>query len=240
MFYDVAVSCRTGSIVNCVNSGSVSAPDGAGGIFNYFQRSAFGTPATSFTVSGCTNSGTVTVTTTVGNNPVGGIGCQIMGSSGITFLFEDCTNSGTLLTTGQKDVSGSIGSAGGIIGESSADSITFRNCTNSGAITGVRYVGGIIGQAQMVDPDELEGTVFIAENCSNSGSLYAVDARGLTTAVYCGGIAGIDIRFRIEQDVTFETLVYEGCANTGTLSGDTDRVPLMAHDICGSHINTAE
>ena len=40
----IAAGCRTGSVVDCINSGRISSPKETGGIFAYFQPGAFGTP----------------------------------------------------------------------------------------------------------------------------------------------------------------------------------------------------
>ena len=74
---------------------------------------------------------------------------------------------------------------------------------------------------------------FLAENCTNAGSVYAVDGGGLTMEVYAGGILGYqDIS---EADtLRFAAVEFPGCTNSGPLDGDHTRVPLCADDLCAS------
>ena len=235
----IAASCCTGILRNCVNSGAINGAQYSGGIFAYFQPSAFGTAAEVFTVSGCSNSGSVTVTAASGNEPVGGICGQIYGGSNTAFLFENCTNTGTILTSGQKNVAGNHGSAGGLIGSCRVKILELVSCSNSGSVTGVREAGGLIGSMTVVDVDNREGTLFLAENCENSGDVYVANAGGLTSELDAGGMVGSNGTYRSSEAgwVSFETETFTGCTNTGTLSGDTDGPALRVHETCGTYMS---
>ena len=235
----IAASCRTGILRNCSNSGAINGAQYSGGIIAYFQPSAFGTAAETFTVSGCSNSGSVTVTAASGNEPVGGICGQIYGGSSTAFLFENCTNTGTILTSGQKNVTGNHGSAGGLIGSCRVKILELVSCSNSGSVTGVHEAGGLIGSMTVVDVDNREGTLFRAENCENSGDVYVANAGGLTSELYAGGMVGSNGTYRSSEAgwVSFETETFTGCTNTGTLSGDTDGPALRVHETCGTYMS---
>lgn len=223
----IAASCRTGTILDCVNSGSISCVKECGGILGYFQPSAFGTPASRFTVSGCRNSGDVTVTADSGNSPAGGI-CGTIWSCDTDILFENCENTGTVFTSGMTGVADRTGEAGGIIGSSSACYLTLSGCSNSGSITGVSEAGGLAGSIRH-DLDDVPDCRFLARDCRNTGNVIVRNANGLCRELYAGGILG-----NLRGTALHSGVVFENCENTGTLSGDTEGVLLFLHDLCGA------
>ncbi len=79
---------------------------------------------------------------------------------------------------------------GGLIGYHGGSGGTLINCHSSGSVTGVSYIGGLIGS-------EFESTV---SNCSSSGSVTGVS--------YIGGLIGSE----------FESTV-SNCSSTGSVTG---------------------
>lgn len=122
----IAVSCRGGSVVDCKNEGKVTAGGMAGGIFAYFQPSAFGTPAEQFTVSGCINSGDVLSTDAAG----GGI-CSTVYGSKTRIVFDNCHNSGSIYANYFEGTMLKMVFVGGMIGSCTTEG----NEVNTGALT---------------------------------------------------------------------------------------------------------
>ncbi len=97
-------------------------------------------------------------------------------------IIQNCKNEGTVTST----AASAKGAAGGIIGCSHAGiaDITLRGCVNSGAVSGFRYVGGIVGGTQHVG-DASNGLFYTkALKCTNTG---AVSSKNND----CGGIFGL-------------------------------------------------
>lgn len=227
----IAAGCRTGSVVDCVNSGTVKSPRETGGIFAYFQNSSFGAPCKVFTVSGCENSGMVF---SLENYAAGGICGMIYGNSATRLVFENCTNSGSVEAVGQKDVLVSGAEAGGVIGEGSAWTLEVRECRNSGAVRGYASAGGVIGSISPVR--DTEDTLLLVAECENSGDIFTVYSGGLTQETYAGGIVGycaVDMEDG-ELLPIFDDVQIEKCRHTGTLGGDRETEILCTDDLCAS------
>lgn len=149
-------------ISDCSNSGSVTgAQHYVGGIIGYAEYFSEGAA-----ISNCTNTGTVTNTSTSRSQGTGGIAGYFGGSSAVKVEIVGCTNYGTIQITegGKQDY------MGGIIGRNSYGHIS--GCNNTGTISGYQFVGGIVGTNS--------GTVT---NCRNTGTVIA-------TGSAIGGIAG--------------------------------------------------
>ena len=150
-------------VANCSNSGSVTgAKHYVGGIIGYAEYFSEGAA-----ISGCTNTGTVTNTSTSRAQGTGGIAGYFGGSSAVKVEIVDCINSGEICIAegGKQDY------MGGIVGQNKSGHIS--NCNNTGTISGYQYVGGIVGTSS--------GTV---DDCHNTGS---VSGTGGTI----GGVAGL-------------------------------------------------
>jgi len=187
-----------GTVENChVTSGVNSYIHGSqcvGGIVGYNVGS----------VTGCTNSGTVSGS----GSYVGGI----VGQGSVDAVITNCTNSGT--------VSGEDQYVGGIVGEN-LGSVT--NCTNTAAVSGDVRVGGVAG-LQAVAP---------ITNCTNSGTVSGTDyyvggiagsishrataigcynTADVTGGSYVGGIAGY-------MSSDFGATI-TNCYNTAAITGE--------------------
>lgn len=223
----ISVSFRTGKVTNCTNTGAISAENNCGGIFAYFQISSFGGACEVFTVTGCINEGSVTGIGDGTSYHAGGIGGIVYGES-TQIVFEFCTNSGDIR---------SLAAAGGILGRGDVKDIRFAGCSNEGFVLGFRFAGGILGRAVPL----ADGTsVFLAENCSNSGSVYADTPSAYFQENYCGGILG-SCDVDLLSGVGFAEAAFPGCENSGKLSGGSSKlVTLCVHDLCGSWESKAQ
>ncbi len=157
-----------GEVTDSSNAGTVSAKCYAGGVFAFFQASAFGSPAETCRIRGCGNSGELLA---ADGFACGGIGGFIhLGET--HFIVEDCVNTGKLLAPGC--------AAGGILGEVSGQakedltgSLTVLNCRNSGPVTSEKRVcGGIVGElvSSALHDDPLSYPADF-ENCLSTGEL---------------------------------------------------------------------
>lgn len=228
----IAVSCRTGRVVDCVNNGNITSPEETGGIFAYFQQGVFGEAAPEFLVSGCSSSGQIISLDSYG---AGGICGEVYGST-TRVLFENCENTGSVQATGKADTVGSGSEAGGIIGCANVTSLQLTNCTNSGRIRGFAYAGGLVGRAYPDHSAEVEETEFVISSCSNSGSIHTTEPGGLKKDVYAGGIVG-HCRV-ITEDVkllpAFDRIVEENCENSGSITADDEKSIPHCSEIFGN------
>lgn len=217
----ITAKASAGSIVECINTGAVTSGDAeAGGIAGFFQPSPFGTPAETFSIENCENSGEVIAKAKTANEPAGGILGYIYACD-TEITIHGCTNSGKVDAEGVHDVFDGVGEAGGILGGGRVRMLTITDCINSGDVTGATYAGGIVGEAEPADA-ETEST-FLAENCTNSGTVNAIRMSSKDHTAYAGGILGFS---RSESDTNgiFQSLEITGCKNTGKLTGTTGKV----------------
>ena len=137
-----------GSLTNCTNSGAIStsAAQPAGGLVAWCNTS---------TITGCQNSGKVTVSGTGDSSQAGGL-CGNLGSGSTV---TNCSNSGA--------VSASL--AGGVAGRASGADTKIIAFSNEGTVTGGNYAGGVIGDAK-------DGVT--AQECTISGTISAENAAG--------------------------------------------------------------
>lgn len=167
----------TATITNCVNYGTISGKGlGTGGIVGNSNNAAISSTLPdevqpSITIAHCNNEGVVTST----GEATGGImGQPANAKNGTgTIRIEDCTNNNT--------VTGASIGTGGIVGSTTEKSTTFTvtitNCLNNADISGVQYVGGIIGLFRLQTNSEMS-------DCINKGNISA------TKTVGVGGVAG--------------------------------------------------
>ena len=156
---------RSGTVVNCSNSGTITAADGRvslGGVVGLIGYN---------TVENCHNSGTITATGG-GFADVGGV----VGSGAEAGYVKNCYNTGTITVTGVS------ANAGGVMGSNGE---VIENSRNSGSITATvtgdhASVGGVAGYSA--------GGV---ENCSNTSDV-TITAEDVTLKddIYTGGIVG--------------------------------------------------
>lgn len=190
----------------CSNSGYVTgAQFYVGGIIGYAEYFSEGTA-----ISNCTNTGTITCTSTSRSQGTGGIAGYFGGSSAAKVEIVDCTNSGTIQITegGKQDY------MGGIIGCNNYGHISA--CNNTGTISGYQYVGGIVGSSG--------GTV---SKCSNTGSVSGTDAgiggiagRNSGTVTACTNNGSVQGGRHIGGIVGSGAGV-SGCTNTGNITSNT-------------------
>ena len=106
--------------------------------------------------------------TITGHNYVGGIVAKMINPA----IIDGCINYGEVYgvtyTTG-----GVVNSSYIVGGISGAAFKTIRNCVNKGNVTGTDIVGGIVGQSQYVDSDNI-GII----NCYNTGKVVGVSNVG--------------------------------------------------------------
>ena len=174
------------SIVDCYNTGDMTATDMASGIFGH----AAGTTQIGEFLR-CSNNGIIN------GSGSGTAGIVAYSNKCNSIAVIDCSNSG--------EVTGSNKFAAGIIaycvGQISANNANIVCCSNSGTIShggDGSYIGGIVGQLSN------NGTV---ENCVNSGIIGTVEAKN--GAQGAAGIAG-----HLTASNVGSTIV-KNCANVG-------------------------
>ena len=156
------------NIVNCENSGNVTAGDAysyVGGIVGNLQ--------TAGNVTSCVNTGNVK-----GGNYVGGIAGYLLGSNDYSYIgtISNCINDSTVKALNTSDYS----YAGGICGRMGVFT-KVKTSSNSGNVTGpMNYVGGIAGSSYASN-DIKQNTITLSTNSAV-----------VTGADFVGGICGRD------------------------------------------------
>ena len=209
-------SLNMGTIQNCTNYADITATNFAAGGICGFMVNGNGT------VKDCHNYGNVTAMTYAS----GICGGSQSGKSITTYnyLIESCTNSGNLSTTNGVGSAGIAGSYSGAVksctNSGNADdtkgtakskqytagivscasfAVDIDGCTNSGSISGVKNVGGILGN--VMKGDEVTTTI---KNCTNNGTVSGQD-------LYVAGIVGNSARANGLVSV-------ESCTNNGEVT----------------------
>ena len=180
---------NTVTISNCTNYAYInSRGDNAGGFI--------GKDVSAVSLTDCSNQGSITNN---GNTTAGGIiGWLDNGTRSTSFV--NCSNRGSV-TSGQDY-------AGGIIGADSGTGVgTVSNAHNFGAITGGRYVGGIVGRTTRQ---------MKLLNCVNESSATITTTTNdkKKTDTCAGGIIGKN------QDA--RQVVIENCTNNGLVKASRD------------------
>ena len=156
------------SISNCYNTGFISGGTVVGGICGKTSTSIY----TSY------NTGKIS-----GEKYVGGI---FGNSDSDSRIVKNCYNSGDITAT-ESDV-------GGIAGRSRS---SIEVCYNIGSVSGKKFVGGIAGNADKINRNEI-----VVNNCYNVGDVQAIEDR-------VGGITGANYA------------VVKSCYNIGNVVGGT-------------------
>lgn len=224
----IAASCRTGSVKDCVNAGTVTSGAESGGILAYFQHSSLGTPCEEFVVSGCANNGTVI--STAGGNAAGGI-CGMVYGDKTNISFENCSNTGKVLGIADKGSFGLDNVAGGILGEGLYLSVLqITNCVNSGSVEGGNKAGGMVGK---LNANRDENSYCYLADSSNLGSVCVINCSSYSRDIYVGGMVGYCKL--LENDVNKGIVIVDfgNCINSGELFGDAEAV-VYADDLCGN------
>lgn len=201
----------SGGAEGCTNSANVSGTSYVGGISG---------SVTADIVSGCVNSGNVSAT----GDYAGGI-------AGSSKTITDCDNSGAVFG---KDY------VGGIAGSS----MTVTDCDNYGDVAGNQSVGGISGAkydaAHSISGSENKGTVT---GVSYLGGIVGfADAGSVTDNVHSGSVSGQDkvggiVGYNEEAAVTYNTHAgsVEGYTSVGAFVGGQD--PSFSPDIVTGNVD---
>lgn len=166
----VGINDKDGIIVNCANRANITSINKPGGIagFNYGS------------IGGCGNEGTITFK--AGSNlDAGGIAGISAGK------IIDCANAGEIGTVDLgRNVGGIVGRATGYISE----------CTNNGNVTGIKDVGGIVGQY-----DIRIAYVAASNLLTNADATVADDSSDTNTSSNDGDSSDEDIDNIDEDDI---------------------------------------
>lgn len=185
----------TYEIVDCTNSGAVTAASAVAGIVSDIKSSA---GYAVMHLSGCTNSGAITAKTTKAVSNTANAG--IIAAVGPDAVITDCHNTGDINVGINTNTAGIAGYAR--VAAVAAHPVRISGCTNSGAVSGGSYdVGGIMGNL---------AAYSTIDNCYNTGSVTSTG-----TAYATGGIAGA--LTNVNASIT-------NCWNTGNVTGATNRV----------------
>ena len=175
-----------GTIKDCENYGDVKAMTYASGICGGSQ-SGKSITTYNYLIENCTNSGNLSTTNGVGSAGIAG---------SYSGAVKNCTNSGNADDT-QGTSKSKLYTAG--IVSCASFAVDIDGCTNSGSISGVKNVGGIVGN--VMKGDEVTTTI---KNCTNNGTVSGQD-------LYVAGIVGNSARA--------EGLVsVESCTNNGEVT----------------------
>lgn len=174
------------TFVNCRNEGNISSDAyHIGGIVGELRNSS--------TLSGCSNSGSITFATTTNYGSTvlcGGIAGETSGGSTLT----GCINRGTITVSGSHTKTKTY--VGGLFGQVKNN---ISNCMNYGNIvcnatdTYDKYIGGICGAHDQT-------TAATILNCSNEGNISMGDG---VTKMYAGGIIGKDTYMHVKNCYAF-------------------------------------
>ena len=181
-----------GTVRDCHNHGNIKAMTYASGICGGSQ-SGKSITTYSYLIEGCTNSGNLSTSNSLGSAGIAG---------SYSGAVKNCTNSGNADDT--KGTSKSKQYTAGIVSCASF-AVDIDGCTNSGSISGVKNVGGILGN--VMKGDEVTTTI---KNCTNNGTVSGQD-------LYVAGIVGNSARANGLVSV-------ESCTNNGevTSTGTTE------------------
>lgn len=190
-----------GVLENCSNTGNISVASTARNIY----VGGFCAKASAGTITGCSNSGAITVSTgRTSGDPcrfiyLGGLFSVVDASGDKQYLkLIECSNSGDM--TSNSNVKQLI--VGGIAAQLSTNKAEFTNITNAGNITTTAalrrlFCGGLFGrisatQTLNLSGEPFTGTINIGTTESNN-----------YTQLYCGGLIGqTTMNFTIGGDVT--------------------------------------
>ena len=166
------IDCRY-DVLNCKNSGTITAKGGCGGIVGVSQA----TTSATVNITNCENSADI-VSTGESAGGIVGIGWNQAGAK--YNVITSCTNSGK--------VSSTTNSAGGICGKfydaNNAKQGYINKCANTGDVSAQYYAGGVVGYCQT----RATGPTWYIRNCENHGNV--LSTRTDAQPAYSGGIVG--------------------------------------------------
>ena len=168
------------SITNCKNSGALKADELIGGMIG----SVSGVEKIVTTVTGCENSGTITVH----SDSTEGRSAGIIGrydTTGGTLSVTDCNNNADVTYAGSSTGGAWLGGILGYVygsGSNYIDTVIVKNCHNTGNITANRTSGGIAGFFQRTKSLTIENCTVKADMTYNINS---------TKNFYVGGLVGM-------------------------------------------------
>ena len=181
-----------GTVRDCHNHGNIKAMTYASGICGGSQ-SGQSITTYSYLIEGCTNSGNLSTSNGLGSAGIAG---------SYSGAIKNCTNSGNADDT--KGTAKSKQYTAGIVSCASF-AVDIEGCTNSGSVSGVKNVGGIVGNVMKGDD-----AATVIKNCRNDGSVSGQDK-------YVAGIAANSARNK-------EVVSIASCTNNGevTSTGTTE------------------
>lgn len=175
-----------GTVRDCHNHGNIKAMTYASGICGGSQ-SGKSITTYNYLIESCTNSGNLSTSNGLGSAGIAG---------SYSGAVKSCTNSGNADDT--KGTAKSKQYTAGIVSCASF-AVDIDGCTNSGSISGVKNVGGILGN--VMKGDEVTTTI---KNCTNNGTVSGQD-------LYVAGIVGNSARANGLVSV-------ESCTNNGEVT----------------------
>ena len=193
-------------IQNCTNQAAITGQGNVAGIIGIVTSSA----GVLTEIKGCTNSGTITLTSESKGNRAAGIISDFNASNSPSIKITNCTNSGAIVYS--KQFSGDSTAAdfnGGIAGyfHGTVASIIFENCVSTGNITGAnRTSGGIAGSLQ-------SASALTIKDCQVNADMEFVYHDSKYPCF--GGLVGL---VNMAAAATDETTLIENCSVTGTLT----------------------
>ena len=158
-----------GTVRDCHNHGNIKAMTYASGICGGSQ-SGKSITTYSYLIEGCTNSGNLSTSNGLGSAGIAG---------SYSGAIKNCTNSGNADDT--KGTAKTKQYTAGIVSCASF-AVDIDGCTNRGSISGVKNVGGIVGNVMKGD-----GAATTIKNCTNNGTVSGQD-------LYVAGIAANSAR----------------------------------------------
>jgi uncharacterized repeat protein (TIGR02543 family) len=216
----VATSQASTTVTNCANQGSISGSAGyTGGIAANSSPPASSTGGGYMALTNCSNSGSVTDTSSTG--PVGGIIANCANDPGSTDL-TGCSNSGSV--TGLSDVGGLVGT---LLMYNGSSPLILSGSYNTGPVTGTSggsadsSIGGLVGYADQyyTTTTNSGGTYYnsyssqpiLIKNCYNTGAVAAPNTPDV------GGLIG-----SANSNGASTGIALENCYNAGAVTGMSD------------------
>ena len=183
-----------GKLVSCVNNGTVSSTEQAGGLLCY---------AANMTFQKCSNHGTVLAVTEYYYSVTAG---GFVGISDGHVVVESCENNGEVGSFSTRTFATST--SGGFIGAVLQGSLSFINSINRGNITSqLKYESYSAGFVGTYSGSEERGTVSFY-NCHNFGTIDSIS----TELAQSGGFLGTIYK---------ATVLLDKCSNNGAVSAES-------------------
>ncbi len=187
------VGYNKGTVNNCINNGSVSSSQYAGGIVGYNSYGKINECTSNENVSssqyaggiiGYSDDGEINNCTSYGSVSSSQYAGGIIGYK-YNSIINECTNDGDVFSSQY---------AGGIVGYNSYGKI--NECTNDGNVSSRQYAGGIIGYSN----------AGITNNCTNNKNVLTYEKNSGSKTLAAGGIIGYS-----------QSRTVSNCINNGTV-----------------------